>query len=56
MTAVREEGPVVWNVVDGPLPGVGEAVTGEIDWGRRVVAEQASGISSRVVRLSFTGP
>ena len=32
---VRKEGEVVWHSVDGPLPAVGAAVTGTIDWERR---------------------
>ena len=34
---VRKEGPGVWHTLDdgGPLPAVGEAVSGSIDWDRR---------------------
>jgi misacylated tRNA(Ala) deacylase len=32
---VRKEGEVVWHHIDGPLPGIGAAVTGTIDWERR---------------------
>ena len=32
---VRKEGEVVWHHIDGPLPAVGAAVTGTIDWERR---------------------
>lgn len=35
VTSVRKEGDLVWHTVDGPLPGVGESVHGEIDWERR---------------------
>src|SRR5262245_64194827 len=32
VVAVRKEGPDVWHTLDGPIPGVGTPVTGEIDW------------------------
>ena len=32
---VRKEGEVVWHHIDGPLPRIGAAVTGTIDWERR---------------------
>jgi misacylated tRNA(Ala) deacylase len=32
---VRKEGELVWHVVDGPPPAVGQEVYGEIDWERR---------------------
>lgn len=32
---VRKEGDEVWHVLQGPLPAVGGAVHGEIDWDRR---------------------
>ncbi len=35
VTNVRKEGAVIWHTVDGPLPAVGETVSGSIDWGRR---------------------
>ncbi len=35
VTDVRKQGDVVWHTVDGPLPAVGAAVRGEIDWDRR---------------------
>ena len=37
VTAVRKAGPTAWHALggDGPLPEVGQAVTGEIDWERR---------------------
>lgn len=36
VTDVRKQGPVVWHAVEGgDLPGVGDAVTGELDWERR---------------------
>ena len=37
VTAVRKAGPTAWHALggDGPLPAVGQAVTGEIDWGQR---------------------
>lgn len=35
VTNVRKEGDDVWHTVEGDLPGVGDAVTGEVDWDRR---------------------
>jgi misacylated tRNA(Ala) deacylase len=35
VTDVRKEGDLVWHTIDGTLPGVGQAVRGEIDWARR---------------------
>jgi misacylated tRNA(Ala) deacylase len=35
VTDVRKDGDDIWHVLDGPMPGVGEAVTAEIDWSRR---------------------
>ena len=37
VTAVRKEGQVAWHTLggDGPLPAVGDAVEGEVDWDRR---------------------
>jgi misacylated tRNA(Ala) deacylase len=35
VTDVRKEGDLVWHALDGPLPAVGQAVHGEIDWTRR---------------------
>ena len=35
MVAVRKDGPDVWHTVEGPVPAVGTAVSGEIDWDRR---------------------
>jgi misacylated tRNA(Ala) deacylase len=32
---VRKAGDVVWHTIDGPLPGNGERVRGEVDWDRR---------------------
>jgi misacylated tRNA(Ala) deacylase len=32
---VSKEGDVVWHTLEGPLPAVGEAVPGSIDWQRR---------------------
>jgi misacylated tRNA(Ala) deacylase len=32
---VRKAGDVVWHAIDGPLPGKGERVRGEVDWDRR---------------------
>jgi misacylated tRNA(Ala) deacylase len=32
---VRKDGDVVWHTIDGPLPGEGERVRGEVDWERR---------------------
>ncbi len=32
---VRKRGDVVWHALDGPLPAVGTAVSGHIDWDRR---------------------
>jgi misacylated tRNA(Ala) deacylase len=32
---VRKAGDVVWHTIDGPLPGKGERVRGEVDWDRR---------------------
>jgi misacylated tRNA(Ala) deacylase len=31
----RKAGDVVWHTIDGPLPGKGERVRGEVDWDRR---------------------
>jgi misacylated tRNA(Ala) deacylase len=35
VTDVRKEGELVWHTLDGPVPGVGDAVDGEIHWPRR---------------------
>ncbi len=36
VTDVRKEGDMVWHTVrGGPLPAVGDTVTGELDWDRR---------------------
>ena len=35
VTNVRKEGSLVWHTLDGPVPAVGTAVHGEIDWDRR---------------------
>jgi misacylated tRNA(Ala) deacylase len=35
VVSVRKDGPHVWHTLDGPVPGVGTAVTAEIDWDRR---------------------
>ena len=35
VTAVHEQGGVIWHTADAPLP-VGETVTGVIDWARRL--------------------
>jgi misacylated tRNA(Ala) deacylase len=35
VTDVRKEGDLVWHTIDGPVPAVGAAVEGEIDWSRR---------------------
>jgi len=35
VTDVRKEGAVVWHLVDGPPPAVGDPATGELDWDRR---------------------
>jgi misacylated tRNA(Ala) deacylase len=35
VTDVRKEGEVVWHTLDGPAPGDGEIVRGELDWDRR---------------------
>jgi misacylated tRNA(Ala) deacylase len=32
---VRRRDELVWHTLDGPIPAVGTAVTGEIDWDRR---------------------
>ncbi|MGH9171533.1 MAG: alanyl-tRNA editing protein [Acidimicrobiales bacterium] len=32
---VTKDGVVAWHKLQGPVPGVGETVTGSIDWGRR---------------------
>ncbi len=32
---VRKEGSVAWHTLDGPVPPVGDEVTGVIDWDRR---------------------
>lgn len=35
VTDVRKEGSVVWHTLDGPLPSVGDAIEGDLDWIRR---------------------
>ena len=35
VVGVRKEGHGVWHQVEGPVPGVGDQVEGEIDWDRR---------------------
>ncbi len=35
VVSVRSEGQRVWHTIEGEPPGVGAAVTGEIDWPRR---------------------
>ncbi|MGD9704789.1 MAG: alanyl-tRNA editing protein [Acidimicrobiia bacterium] len=35
VTDVRKEGDDVWHSLDGPLPAVGEEVSGTVDWARR---------------------
>jgi misacylated tRNA(Ala) deacylase len=35
VTDVRKEGETVWHTLDGPLPEVGRAIRGEVDWPRR---------------------
>ena len=35
VTDVTKRGPEAWHVLDGPLPAVGTAVHGELDWERR---------------------
>ena len=35
VTDVRKEGETVWHTLDGPLPDVGRAIHGEVDWPRR---------------------
>lgn len=35
VTGVRKEGGLVWHTLDGDVPAVGSAVTGELDWSRR---------------------
>jgi misacylated tRNA(Ala) deacylase len=35
VTAVRKEGDEVWHSLEGPVPALGDAVEGEIEWGRR---------------------
>ena len=35
VTNVRKEGGTVWHTLDGPVPGEGISVHGEIDWERR---------------------
>lgn len=35
VTDVRKEGSVVWHTLDGPLPSVGDAIEGDLDWTRR---------------------
>ena len=35
ITDVRKEGDLVWHTLDGPVPGVGDEVEGEVDWNRR---------------------
>src|SRR5687768_406987 len=35
VTEVRKEGDDVWHTLDGPVPGVGDEVEGEVDWNRR---------------------
>ena len=32
---VRREGDELWHMLEGPVPGEGVRVRGEIDWGRR---------------------
>jgi misacylated tRNA(Ala) deacylase len=32
---VVKEGGEIWHILDGPVPGAGQHVTGELDWGRR---------------------
>jgi misacylated tRNA(Ala) deacylase len=32
---VRKDGPLVWHRLDGPVPGVGDTVHGDVDWERR---------------------
>ncbi|MEY2477742.1 MAG: misacylated tRNA(Ala) deacylase [Actinomycetota bacterium] len=32
---VRKEGDAVWHTLEGPVPAVGDEVTGEVDWDRR---------------------
>jgi misacylated tRNA(Ala) deacylase len=35
VTSVRKEGDLVWHIVEGGAPEVGDKVEGEIDWDRR---------------------
>jgi misacylated tRNA(Ala) deacylase len=35
VTDVRKEGDLVWHTLEGPVPEVGQAVHGEVDWPRR---------------------
>ena len=35
VTDVRKEGDAVWHTIEGPVPSVGDEVTGDVDWGRR---------------------
>jgi misacylated tRNA(Ala) deacylase len=35
VTDVRKQGDLVWHTLDGPVPAVGDAVHGEVDWPRR---------------------
>ena len=35
VTNVRKEGPLVWHTLDGAAPGIGDVVTGAVDWERR---------------------
>ena len=35
VTDVRKSGDDVWHTIDGPVPSVGDAIEGEIDWERR---------------------
>ena len=35
VVGVRKEGDRVWHLLDGPAPGVGQEVDGEVDWDRR---------------------
>ena len=34
VTDVRKEGDLIWHWLDGPLPAIGAAVEGEINWSR----------------------
>ena len=35
VTEVTKQGADAWHTVDGPVPAVGDSVTGALDWGRR---------------------